>query len=1202
MESAKESEEVPYRYIGIVAVTIAAILAAAATGEDDRSFGLLALEYRSRQPVIPVPPTTKPPVIDGKIGYKEWTDASIHRAFIDQRAGVQHDLTTELYFKYDEEALYVGVLIERPRFARDPKASFEKGKHKAIWWKDDNFELFLIPGERQKHSKYCYVFVGNSKGAYSEMIQPVGPSPAAEWDGQWEYVARVSSRGNLDFSWPCWEAELKIPYSQFRTLQKPEPGVEWELAFMSQQVTPVKKMITLSQAWSYQSKGYESLTMGRLRFVSEGFCIRQQRIGRILSEDKKRLVANELFLKNNSDTPAKFNIHTSLYRAEQKRPESKETFLNLWDMVGYMDRTGDKMLQDPKMAVQAFRSRADIVKELNDRYRFIRKQDNKYAVKADSVSYYRFEEPLKHGEYLLMTEMREAETGALFYSSILPVAYFPGFNINAYPYFLRHNKVRAELDLSSFDPGVSRDTIEVVLTSEGGDVLEKTQVKDFTVYEKVNAYVDTSKVAQNTSAILRARLVGQKGETKYEEQTRIFRPENPDWFGNDIGKSKVICEPFQALKKTSKNTVELYKRTYKLGASGLPESVVARGDELLAQPMHFELRVDREVNSDDFKLALASFSDREGKWSSTCTNDKLRIEILTTLAYDGMLRYDVSFEPRKGPVTIKEFSLNIPVKKEWSRYFGHHAIGTRPATYSPICKAGLLGRWFKEYGDGMPFTFAFMLAAEDRGIQWFCPSDRNWSNQDEFKKIAVRSDDRSNTLVVSLIDKDKTLKEKAAYNFGITVTPVRPSDPDHPVEISNGPGPQFLIEGVDEKKKTWGHQMLKASRETGGIIGIHGYLDPQQIGVPRLYDEEQEKKYIEGVKVMHQYGMKYIPYSTWGVNTRLPFFKSFGYEMLREPFKDISFGAFQHTMSSTFPDWFLSNLVHLRDKMKVDGHYMDSTQYPRLCFNELEGMAWIDEKGRKHGTYEIWAQREFAERVYVFWHHESKPKGIISSHVSQVPLYFLAPFTDCMVAGEFHIEGKTLDEQCPLDTFQMFYATWPHGVSTHRLWWNWYYKPLQRSQVWTMCLLHDVLMRNCGGNVLAYANSVGYGKASRPYKRVRRVRREFNGSEFSPYWSQQTVEFRPPGPKASVWVNKTRKAAFIFAGNIPNQEYSGTMTIDKQALPAGISPNAFDAMLDQELGTIDEPIRISIKPMRYRMVTVGLRIPLPQGIRFMNDD
>ena len=42
-------------------------------------------------------------------------------------------------------------------------------------------------------------------------------------------------------------------------------------------------------------------------------------------------------------------------------------------------------------------------------------------------------------------------------------------------------------------------------------------------------------------------------------------------------------------------------------------------------------------------------------------------------------------------------------------------------------------------------------------------------------------------------------------------------------------------------------------------------------------------------------------------------------------------------------------------------------------------------------------------------------------------------------------------------------------------------------------------------------------------------------------------------------------------------------------------------MLDQELGTVGQPVPLEIEPMRYRMITVGLRIPLPEGARIVQD-
>jgi len=1197
-----ESHMILPKLLTVAATATAYALHCSVVVAEDRSFGELKLEQRARQPAIAVPETEEPPVIDGKIGYKEWFDAGVQRAFIDQRAGVQHNLRTALYLKYDREALYVGVLIERPRFAQDPKADFEKGKHKHIWWRDDNFEIFLIPGEREEHAKHSYVFVGNSKGAYAELVKPLGSNPAIEWEGKWEYAARRSVRGGRDDHWPCWEGELKIPYSQFVECQKPQPGVTWEVAFMNQQLTPVRKIVTWSQAWSFKSKGYSSLTMGRLRFVGKRFYVKQKRVGRTTtSKDEQQFAGNELMLYSAHDQPVKVTINTALYRSEHKRPDSKAAFLDLWDMVRHMDQTGEKMMQDPKMAIQAFRSRSDLVTELNDRYRLVRTADTPRTLPAKGVGYYLFKEPMSHGEYLLMTDICDSDTGDLLYSYILPFAYFPGFNIRAIPYYLRHQKIRAELDLSSFDDSIAQDTIEATLSDEAGQVLDRVRVRDLSVYEKANAYLNTSRVPEGATLTVRAALIGPSGKVKHQEQLDVLRPSNPEWFGNQIGKSKVICEPFQPLKKRSDDTIELYERTYRLGSSGLPESIVSRGTELLARPISLTVKTEREIKPDAFRLAPGEFSGRDGKWESIGTGGRLQARIGTTLAYDGMLRYDVSLEPRDGPVTVEHFSLHVPVKKAWSRYFGHHATGTRLDSHSKACKGGRIERWFEEYRDGMPFTFAFLLCAEDRGIQWFCASDRHWSNRDERKKIAVRADTESNTLVVSFIDRPKTVSERTDYRFGLTVTPVRPCDPDHPCELISGGGPKSLVEPRSEKDLELTHRILKTEQELG-VVGVGDYLNQQLFGVPRFFDEKQEQKWAKAIDSIHQRGLKVVPYANWGVNSNLPFFKAFGHEMLREPFRDISYSCFLQLMASPFPDWYLHTLKHSRETLGIDGNYMDGTQYPRLCSNELEGMGWTDEQGRKHGTYDVWAQREFAERLYVFWHHDVEPHGIIGSHSSQIPLYFLAPFTDYTVSGEYHLAGKTLDEQCPLDTFLMFYCGWPHGVTTQRLWWNWYKKPLLRNQVWTMNMLHDVLMRTGGGNLHHYRNVVGYGKQAKPYVRIRHVRRLFDDSKFMPYWSQQIVKFNPEGPKASVWISEARKAAFVFVANIPNAKYVGAMSIDTDALPAGAKLEAYDAMLDREMGSAQQPIRLEIKPMRYRMVTVGLRTPLPDGARIVDDD
>lgn len=1158
-------------------------------------YGDLGLEQWSRQPVVPVPLVPETPVIDGKIEGAEWLGASVQAAFVDQDAGVLDELGTEFRVMYDDEALYVGVRIRRPPFAQNPKADFSKGKHPHIWWKDDNFEIVLIPGVREKEAKHAYVFVGNAKGAYAEALKPLGKNPPAEWEGRWEYAATWQIHGNKTNHWPVWEGELKIPYAQFLGCRKPAPGVVWEMSFMNQTLTPVKRRITWSQEWSFGAQGYASTTMGRLRFVGKGPGISQKRCGRVEGDR----LGNEFLIYNDRGASCGVTVKTLLYRSESRRPETAETFLNLWDMVRHMDATGEKMVQNPKMAVQAFRSRADLVQELNGRYRFSDKLERTHTLAEGKRGYSLFARPLQQGEYLMMTEMRDAATGDVLYANTVPFSYFEGFDLHVFPLFLRHRKARVELDLSRFDRREDRGRVCVALSDANGKELSRAATEVSETDGKMSLYVDTAELAQGSTGTVRAVLFDRAGAERHQETAALERPPNPEWFGHAIGKSPVICKPFQPLEQADGRSARLWERAYRLGGWGLPESIVSRGTELLSGPILLALAVAGRPEWPAPKaeaLRSLSFTERAAAWRAVEERDGLRVTVDTALAYDGMLRYDLTLEPLAGPVTVSNLTLRVPMRQAWSRYFGHHATGTRLDSNKMECKGGKTERWFAEYGDAMPFTFAFMLCGEDRGIQWFCPSDRHWSNRDERKKIALsRGENGDLALTVSMIDQAKLIEKKTAYNFGMTVTPVRPVDTDHPVELVSGGGPLSLIENEGKSEEVEKSLRLAAGL---GLTGVADYVRRTQLfGVPRFYDETEEQRFAAAVRRVHDENLKFVPYASWGVNASLPFFPSFGHEMLAEPYKDISFGCFAQIMRSTFPDWYLHTLKHAHETLGIDGNYMDGTQMPRLCANALEDMGWTDAAGNAHGTYDIWGQREFAERLYVFWHHEARRPGLIGTHTSQIPLYFLAGFSDYVPSGEYHLPGKTLEEQCPPDTWMMFYCTWPHGCSTRRLWWNWYKKPLLRNHSWTMVQLHDLFIPTGMGNLRYYGNVIGYGAQAKPYVRIRTVRRAFNGARFEPYWNQRAVTFEPAGPLASLWLDETRKAAYIFVANIPDKPYSGTMTVDPAALPKGMELAAYDAMLDLPLGSLEKPLALEVRSMRYRMITVGLRVPLPEGVK-----
>ena len=1162
-------------------------------------YGELGLERWPRQPLLPVPLAAQAPVIDGKLELEEWRGASVQSAFVDQDTGVLDELGTEFRVMYDAEALYVGVRIRRPTFAQKPKADFPKGKHPHIWWKDDNFELILIPGARETEAKHAFAFVGNAQGAYAEMLKPLGKNAAMAWEGQWEYAASWQIHGNKEKHWPVWEGELKIPYAQFPGCRQPEIGAVWEMAFMNQTLTPVKRRITWSQEWSFGNQGYTSETMGRLRFVGPGPGVMQKQCGAL---DGAQLGNEFMFYHDRGERPLDLKVRTLLYYSDTRRAETAETFLNLWDMARYMDKTGEKMIQNPKMAVQAFRSRADLVEELNQRYHLIDTHEHTHHIAAGRRGYAFYKKPLRQGEYLIMTEMRNAVKDELLYANIVPFAYFEGFDLHVFPHFLRHKQARVELDLSRFNRRDDLGEVRVTLASADNKELSRAVLQPQASDGRVNLYVSTAEMLQGSTGTVCAVLYDKAGGVRHTETVKLERPPDPEWFGHAIGKSPVICKPFQALEKVDENNVRLWQRAYQLGGWGFPNSLVSRGTELLARPMVLEVVVaDKPAwpRPPPEALRQVLFTERKATWRAMAERDGLRMTIDTALAYDGMLRYDLTLEPLAGPVTISNLTLRLPMQQAWSRYFGHHATGTRLDSHKIESKGGKVERWFAEYRDAMPFTFAFMLCGEDRGLQWFCPSDREWSNQDAQKKIALcREAQGELSLVIKMIDANKVVTKKTSYNFGLIVTPVRSVDTDYPTEMVSGGGPLYWLENKGKPKQEEVEQGLALAADFG-MTGVADYMrrGDQLFGVPRFYAEAEEQPFAEAVKRVHDAGLRFVPYANWGVNSSLPFFKTFGYEMLVEPFKDISYGCFAQFMPSTFQDWYLYTLKYAHETLGIDGNYMDAAQIPRLCANELDDMGWTDEQGQAHGTYDLWGQRAFAERLYTFWHHEAQRPGLIGTHTSHIPLYFISCFSDYVPSGEYHIPGETLEAQCPLDTWMMFYNTWPHGCSTRRLWWNWYKKPILRNHSWTMVQLHDLIIPTGMGNLRYYKNEIGYGAKAKPYVRIRTVRRAFNGARFEPYWKQKAVTFMPAGPLASLWIDEARKAVYIFVANIPDAPYVGTIKVDPAALPAEMQLEAYDAMLDTPLGSLAEPLALEVRPMRYRMITVGRRIPLPTGVK-----
>ena len=641
----------------------------------------------SRQVVLSVPPARpKAPVIDGHVTYKEWYYASSLGGFIDVDTGNLSDLPVRMYVCYDDQFVYMGFVIYRPAMNPTPRATFQPGQHEHIWWKDDNLELVLWPGRPEKGIEHFYAFCGNSIGAWSNMRGEIeGTGGDSTWPGQWVYKASRAGRDN-------WHAELAIPIKQFPACEKPGPGAVWFADVMNQQVTPAKKMIDLGLIWNLQEHGYRSQNLARLVFVDEGPIVRPHGLGRLrrTGEQTQETVGLRQVFYNQGKEPYTLDGEIQLFRAPAPRPAGALAFFDLWDRIIKTRKTGKPVI-DPKQEVQAFRSEADLLRELNERFKFVAERKGTFTVAPGKAGYFNLERPVETGEYIVAYRFSDAKTGEVMNAQVVPYAILPALDLSLRPHFLKHEKLRAEASLRNTQVAEG-DKVQFALR-RGDQVLATASAAVAPQAEAVHAYLDTHNFELETEATVTALLVRADGTERMTSSKSIRRPATPEWYGNQIGRSKVVPPPFEAVRVVGDETVQLWERRIEFGEDGLPRSVLARGTELLARP----IRLDLGDLTPAWELRCASADDRDAVFEAQGAAGGLRFALRSTVRYDGTTRFDLRVTPDDTAAQLSRLVLEVPLVSRYARLMTHHTTWTDPARSDTKGFAGSLDRWLDEH-------------------------------------------------------------------------------------------------------------------------------------------------------------------------------------------------------------------------------------------------------------------------------------------------------------------------------------------------------------------------------------------------------------------------------------------------------------------------------------------------------------------------
>ncbi len=1177
------------RFVGISNCLLVLLLAPSITRGADAEIADVALVPESwhRQPVLVIPPARPAaPTKDGHLRGDEWFYAARVASLIDLESWDLPPYPMTVYMCYDNAAVYVGLNIGRDPMTPTPKATFEPGPHEHIWWKDDNFELVVEPGDPAQLD-FGYAFAGNSIGGWADLryeMKSGGSSQA--WKGGWQYMATRAGRES-------WHAELRIPFDQFEGVTPPKPGDTWQMALMVQQITPRKRMIDWTHMWSFGQGSYRSPNKTTIIFGREDDPIfRPHGIGTLTATDKwKKRRETPMGLRmvtyHKGSKPIDMRCRADLFRAPDLAEPGMLSFYDLWDRLIEVQRTGEYVI-DPKDPTQTQRTAEDLRRDLNRRYQHVRTLVGDRQVKPISGdikgTYFGFEVPQQVGDYVLGYTFTDAETGRVLAAHVVPYKVLPAFKLTLTPYFLAYGRIRVDARLAERED----QPAHIVLTLKVDDSTIDEAAIDLSQRPAGvhSAYMDTTAWPADATGVVEARLLDAEGTLLETTSARLHRPPTPHWWDRRRGMSTIVPDPFESVRSETNNSASVWSRRVVFGDNGLPASITARGDELLARPISLSLDLAD-------KLQRVEATQRDAVFVSTGENDALSMRTRAQLHYDGTIRFDIDLTPKR-QTQLDHLVLDIPLREQYAKLFTHNSTGTAFATSKTAGLGGAIRRWFLAYSDGaMPFTFAFFLGGYDRGVQWFAPSDRGWSNANENRKIALAREDGAVTLRIRFIDQPTTVSEPLHLNFGLAITPTKPIDPAHTVEKIYYGKPEKLSQTDWD---AWDETLAMVKHRGGDLIT--SYLDTRaHFAQPYIYNNENRAFLRQFVQRVHRHGLMYRPYCGFGVHTNIPQFATFGMEMLKQPLRNAGWGCYWHIPNATFCDWWLGGVATLVDEIDIDGIYLDGTAYPELASNELDGYGWTDASGNAHGTYPVWELRDFMERLYVMMHHEVRDSGLVDLHDGREPLYFINTFADSAIAGEGHLHaGSTILDVYEPDEFAAYYATHLHGSDRRCIWYNWMKLPMTRNEMWALYLLHDVGMPVGGGVVKYYGTLAGYARESRPWVRLRKLRRHYADCDVIHYWDgDPLVESGPPALLSTAWVDRVRQRAMVVVSNLTTQPWNGEIRIDVDRLGVPVEASMVDAMFNRRLTS---PLRLEIEPQRYRVLLLNDRLPHDEKPRF----
>lgn len=998
---------------GIAVCGTLLVASSAAWGASNPADNVTTYEGALLRPIVTIrEERTKP--IDGRLG--AGTALSDFVGVMGDEKGVAGADPAKAYVSYDEQGLYVGFRVEMPEGAK-PVVTVRDQRDKGM--SDDAVEFFVTPGDRPG---YDFHFGGNAGNCYWD--RPVGRD-SHDWAWNPEgirYASSVDEQG--------WSAEFYIPYAAIGA-KKPEKGTVWRMNFMSNRLTPTRRL----EAWSYVDK-WDDRQGGRVIFGgTDGAYFHIRDTWRhVRMEGERGMWPGIVFPVRPANQSRSYQITHALLRKDLN-PEDESSFfteLTALRAQSFGEAATFKTLPEDVKSVLGKYKQAQGVFDYSKKL-----PDPDFSVMWPGPM--RVEAP---GDYVFVyyvKDVTDAEKPFVVAGGALPFRIREGIGVSAMPYFLTRRSLVATADLRAMRDTKNVSALRLTIADEKDGKTLVDVKSPFAGERRQDVEMSIKDLPVDRRYVLGVEALDKDGKAFSSAKIGFSRPADPDWWVNrdKYGASPEVPQPWTPVRWKD-GVAEVWGRTITLDGALLPKQIVTQGRKLLAAPMELELKVGGRTvawQSAQFKLV----EQREGHVVFETSQEAagLRVRGTHRLEFDGFSLIDLQLEPVNGPVAVDSLELV-------NRHVAAHAA--------------LVSNYMKAPGPGkavprvvgttpeklnMPAMLTMWLGDDKGGLEWNCESTRGWAQKDPDNAIRIT---RAGDVVEAryrFIDTAFTLDKPRQIRFGLIATPTKPLSVDRlrwRIDYAGIVPPKGDVEPAKAfKDSRW--PKAATAYESWRIVykdqlGIDllaclgmAYWAGYHVWHPHVTDPAVAAKLREDVSRCKAEGMVLALNGGWAVAPYAPEWDPWGKEMVALPRSPTFANQFMHTYSSPFVEFFIGSWALNARDYGVSGVRFDTISPWHETKTPWLGETWTSLDGKTYGTNAIYRQREMFKRLWRIFNGGEVKDGVVFNVAAGPPMMVVNSFADFYEIGEgFYMTALDLKAGYPQDSFRAWMRSEPYGV------------------------------------------------------------------------------------------------------------------------------------------------------------------------------